>query len=115
MYSVLIKLQKGIDYTICHTSETVQSTFLDGVLIVGYINKMGTNRGGGEVDGRDGNDCKPFWSQVEIPTRMQIFFSLIFVRIHTNEFIQMIYKLYRTNSYTVWFLYQFIHFFIRIV
>ena len=38
------------------------------------------------------------------------FFSLICVRIHTNEFIQQLYKLYSTNSYTVWFLYQFIHF-----
>ena len=42
--------------------------------------------------------------------RMQIFFSLIFVRIHTNEFIQLLYKSCSTNSYTVWFLYQFIHF-----
>jgi hypothetical protein len=37
------------------------------------------------------------------------FFSLLFVRIHTNEFIQLLYKLFSTNSYTVWFLYQFIH------
>jgi len=34
--------------------------------------------------------------------------SWILVRIHTNLFIQLIYKLYSTNSYTVWFLYQFI-------
>ncbi len=61
------------------------------------------------------DDCKPFWSWVEIPTRTQIFFSLIFVRIHTNEFIQLLYELYSTNSYKVWFLYQFIHFFILIV
>jgi hypothetical protein len=40
------------------------------------------------------------------------FFSLIFVRIqiHTNEFIQLLYKLCSMNSYTMWFLYQFIHF-----
>ena len=38
------------------------------------------------------------------------FFSLIFVQIHTNEFIQFLYKLFSTNSYTVWFLYQFVHF-----
>jgi hypothetical protein len=38
------------------------------------------------------------------------FFSLILVRIHSNEFIQLLYKLYSTNSYTVWFLYQFIPF-----
>jgi hypothetical protein len=56
------------------------------------------------------DDCKPFWSWVEIPTRKQIFFSLIFVRIHTNEFIQLLYKSCSTNSYKVWFLYQFIHF-----
>jgi hypothetical protein len=37
-------------------------------------------------------------------------FLLICVRIHTNEFIQLLYKLYSMNSYTVWFLYQFIHF-----
>jgi hypothetical protein len=37
--------------TICHTIEFVQSQFLDGVLIVRYINKMGTNGGGGVVDG----------------------------------------------------------------
>jgi hypothetical protein len=53
------------------------------------------------------DDCKPYWSRVEIPT---CFFSLIFVQIHTNEFIQLLYKLFSANSYTVWFLYQFIHF-----
>jgi hypothetical protein len=37
--------------TICHTNEFVQSQFSDGVLIVQYINKMGTNGGGGVVDG----------------------------------------------------------------
>ena len=39
--------------TICHTDEFVQSQFSDGVLIVRYINKMGTNAngGGGVVDG----------------------------------------------------------------
>ncbi len=71
---------------------------------------MATEGGGGMVDDRDGDDCKPYWSRVEIPTWMQ-FFSLICVRIHTNEFIQLLYKLYSTNSYTVWFLYQFIHFY----
>jgi hypothetical protein len=38
------------------------------------------------------------------------FFSLIFVQIHTNEFIQLLYKVCSTISYTVWYLYQFIHF-----
>ena len=37
------------------------------------------------------NDCKPFWSRVEIPTQKQIFFSLIFVRIHTKIVIQIVY------------------------
>ena len=37
--------------TICNTNEFVQYQFLDGVLIVRYINKMGTNGGGGMVDG----------------------------------------------------------------
>jgi hypothetical protein len=35
--------------TICHTDEFVQSHFLDGNLIVRYINKMATNGGGGVV------------------------------------------------------------------
>ena len=40
-----------------------------------------------------------YWSRVEIPTRMQIFFLLIFV-----------YKLISTNSYMLLRLYQFVHF-----
>ena len=60
--------------TICHMNEFVQSHFSDGNLIVQYINKMATNRGDGVVDGMALGRCKPFWSQVEIPTRMQIFF-----------------------------------------
>ncbi len=39
------------EMTICNTNEFVQSHFLDGVLIVRYINKMATNGGGGVVDG----------------------------------------------------------------
>ena len=75
-----------------------------------FIYKMATDGGGGAVFSRDGDDCKPYWSRVEIPTWMQ-FFSQSFVQIHTNKFIQLLYKLYSTNSYTVWFLYQFIHFY----
>jgi len=58
------------------------------------------------------DDCKPFWSRVEIPTRMQIFFSLIFVyncfancivRIRSLVFVPIhtffLYELYSTNSY----------------
>jgi hypothetical protein len=100
--------KKGM--TICNTNEFVQSQFLDGVLIVRYINKMGTNGGGGVMDGVALRRLQAILSGVEIPTRMQIFFSLIFVRIHTNKFIQLLYKSCSTNSYTVWFLYQFIHF-----
>ncbi len=66
-----------------------------------------------------------YWSGVEIPTRMQIFFSLIFVykltstnSYNTNYIVQIhtiFYTNHSTNSYKVWFLYQFIQFFIRIV
>jgi hypothetical protein len=44
-----LHIKKGL--TICHSNEIVQSHFLDGVLIVRYINKMVTNGGGGVVDG----------------------------------------------------------------
>jgi len=77
-------------------------------LIVRYINEMATDGGRGVVDGRHSNDCKR-----DIGPRLKSqpgynLFSLIFVQIHTNEFIQLLYKLYSTNSYTVWFLYQLI-------
>jgi hypothetical protein len=45
------------------------------------------------------NFKRGYWSRVEIPTRMQIFFLLIFV-----------YKLTSTNSYMLLRLYQFVHF-----
>ena len=58
-------------------------------LILRYIKKMATDGGGGVVDDRARRfQARIYWSRVEIPTRMQIFFSLIFV-----------YKLYSTNSY----------------
>ena len=63
---------------------------MDGNLIVWYINKMGTRGGGGVVDGVPLRRLQSIWSGVEIPTRMQIFFSLIFVRIHTNEVIHIV-------------------------
>ena len=59
-------------------------------LILRYIKKMATDGGGGVVDGR---------ARVEIPSRMQIFFLLIFE-----------YKLTSTNSYMLLRLYQFVHF-----
>ena len=49
---------------------------------------MATDGGGGVVDGRAQRFQARILSRVEIPTRMQIFFSLIFV-----------YKLTSTNSY----------------
>ena len=78
--------KKGL--TINCTNEFVQSHFSDGVLILWYINKMGTN---GEVGWwlAERDDFKRrYWSGVEIPTGCKSFFSLIFV-----------YKLTSTNSY----------------
>ena len=77
---------KGL--TINCTNEFVQSHFSDGVLILRYINKMGTNGGAGVVMVSALRRCKPYWSRVEIPTGCKSFFSLIFV-----------YKLTSTNSY----------------
>jgi hypothetical protein len=74
--------------TINCTNEFVQSHFSDGVLILRYINKMGTNGGGGVVVVSALRRCKQYWSRVEIPTGCKSFFSLIFV-----------YKLTSTNSY----------------
>ncbi len=48
--NLLAKTLMGL--TINCTNEFVQSHFLDGVLILRYINKMGTNGEGGVVDGR---------------------------------------------------------------
>jgi hypothetical protein len=44
-------MSHALGLTVCHSNEIVQSHFSDGVLIVWYINKMGTNGGGGVVDG----------------------------------------------------------------
>jgi hypothetical protein len=46
-----VDFHKKRGMTICNTNEFVQSQFSDGVLIVRYINKMGTNGNGGVVDG----------------------------------------------------------------
>jgi len=61
------------------------------------------------------DDCKPYWSQVEIPTFFFFFFTNFYknsyIRIHiirhfyTNSYIRIriirhfLYKLYRSNSY----------------
>ena len=80
-------------------------------LIVRYINKMATGGGGGAVDGRHSEDCK---RDICPGLKSQLgynFFSLIFVRINTNEFIQLLYKLYYELVHSVVFvLYQFIQF-----
>ena len=47
--NIIISELNVMGMTICNTNEFVQSQFSDGVLIVRYINKMGTNGGGGEV------------------------------------------------------------------
>ena len=52
--------------TINCTNEFVQSHFSDGVLILRYINKMGTMGGGGGVVVSALRRCKPYWSRVEI-------------------------------------------------
>ena len=73
-------------------NEFAQSRFLDGCLIVRYINKMATDGGGGGVGGRHIDDCK---HDIGPGLKSQPgcnFFSLIFVRIYTNEFIQLLYK-----------------------
>jgi hypothetical protein len=49
---------------------------------------MATDGGGGVVIAERDDFKRGYWSRVEIPTRMQIFFSLLFV-----------YKLTSTNSY----------------
>jgi hypothetical protein len=78
-------------------------------LLYDNLNKMSTN-GGGRVGRQYGDNLmQAILSRVEIPTWF-FCFPLIFVRIHTNEFMQLLYKLCSTNSYTVWFLYQFVHF-----
>ena len=58
--------------------------FLDGLLIVRYINKMGTDGGGGVVGGMPLRRLQA----ILVPGWNPIFsFSLIFVQIHTYEFI----------------------------
>ena len=60
---------------------------------------MATDGGDGVVLAERDDFKRGYWSRVEIPTRMQFFFLLIFV-----------YKLTSTNSYMLLRLYQFVHF-----
>jgi len=58
---------------------------------------MATDIRGGVVDGRHSDDCKR-----DIGPRLKSqlgynLFLLIFVRIQTNKFIQLLYKLYSKN------------------
>jgi hypothetical protein len=48
-FKSIVTLYNRMGLTISWTNEFVQSHFLDGVLILRYINKMGTNGGGGLV------------------------------------------------------------------
>jgi len=89
-------------------------------LIVRYINKMATDGGGrwwmADTATIASTILVPGWN----PHLDTIFFAnncivrictqCGFVRIHINEFTQLLYKLYSTYSYTVWFLYKFIQF-----
>ena len=76
--------------------------------------KMATDGGGGAVDGRHSKDCKhdigPGLKSQHGNNFFANFCTNSYKRIHTNEFIQLLHKLYSTISYTVWFLYQFIQF-----
>jgi hypothetical protein len=82
------------------------SRFSDGVLFSysTVYKKMATDGGGGVVDGERDDFKHGYWSRVEIPTRMQIFFLLIFV-----------YKLTSTNSYNYTNCIVLIHTIIQIV
>ena len=75
---------EGDDYYYVTRMNLYISHFSDGVLILRYINKMGT-RGGGVVATIASHTLL---ARVEIPTGCKSFFSLIFV-----------YKLTSTNSY----------------
>jgi hypothetical protein len=106
--------------TICHTDEFVQSHFSDGTLIVRYINKMGTNGGGGVVDGvalrrlqailvpgwNPNPDANLFFTNFCTNSYKQIHTidtnSVVRIRTRcglcTNSYI-FLYKLFSTNSY----------------
>ena len=79
-------------------------------LLYNNINKMATN-GGGRVGRQQRRQSIASHIDPGLKSQPGFFFPLIFVRIHTNEFIQLLYKLCSTNSYTMWFLYQFVHFY----
>jgi hypothetical protein len=72
---------------------------------------MGTNRGGGVVDGVARRRLQailvPGWNP-------NLDANLFFTNFCTNSYKRS-YTNYSTNSYTVWFLYQFIQFFIWIL
>ena len=83
-------------------------------LLVWYINNLATDGKGGAVDGRHGDNCKRNIGPGLKSQPGKNSFSLFFVQIHTHEFIQLLYKLYCTNLYAVWFLYQFIQLFYKL-
>ena len=69
------------------------------VLILRYIKKWPLTKAAGWWMAESDDFKRGYWSRVEIPTRMQIFFFANFcIQIDQYEFIQL-YKLYSTNSY----------------
>ena len=89
-------------------NEFAQSRFLDGCLIVRYINKMATDGGGGGVGGRHIDDCKhDIGPGLKSQPGCNFFRQFLYEFIQTNS-----YNCYTNsiNLYTVLFLYQFIHF-----
>ena len=78
------------------------------------VTKMATDGGGGAVDGRHSEDGKrdigPGLKSQPGNNFIANFCMNSYNLIHTNEFIQLLHKLYSTILYTVWFLYQFIQF-----
>ena len=79
--------------------------FSDGLLIVGYKNKMGTDGGGGGVDGVTLRRLQA----ILVPGWNPIFF--FFANFCTNSYIRihiirtLLYKLYSTNSYNLYIFY----------
>jgi hypothetical protein len=79
-----------LEMTICQTNEFVQSQFLDGVLffILRYINKMATDGGGGEVNGRARRLQAP--GKKPTPVSFVFYFKNWFIRIRISRQIWVI-------------------------
>jgi hypothetical protein len=79
-----MKISKGDDYASTYLVFRMVFFFL----ILWFLKKWPLTRGVGWRMAERNDFKRGYWSRVEIPTRMQIFFLLIFV-----------YKLTSTNSY----------------